>query len=160
LAYALMPWCLWAFERARAVERRTRDLAVAAVCFSALIYAGGIYPLPHTALVVGLWAAGLTIIERSPRPLATLALVGALAIGLAAPKLLPMVSVFQKAPRVIDSTESLGLGAFFTLLTSHDQGFGSRPAPTSPYGWHEWGMYIGLPGLFVLVAGAVGARGK
>lgn len=160
LAYALTPWCLWSFERARATSRRTRDLAVAAGCFAALVYTGGIYPLPHTALLVGLWAVAVAVVERSPRPLVTLALVAALAVGLAAPKLLPMLSVFAKAPRVIESAETLSPGALLTLLTSRDQTFGSRPAQVAPYGWHEWGMYVGAPALVGLVAGVAFARGK
>ncbi len=151
LAYAYLPWCLYFFERARAVDRKVFDLAGLAVAIALLVYGGGIYPLPHTVLALGLYASCLAIADKSLRPLTTLAAAGALAIGLAAPKLFPLIDGFGKAPRLIPSTETLDLGAFWTMLTSRDQGFGSRPARVAPYGWHEWGLYISTAGALVLV---------
>src|SRR5262249_32332289 len=152
LAYAWMPWCFFLYERAR-----TRRLfaapgayAAAATSIAMLVYAGGIYPLPHTAMALGLYALLLAAFERSTRPLGTLAICAALGIGLAAPKLLPIVEGFRKVPRLVDSSESLTLEAFWTLLTSRDQAFYSRPARVSPYGWHEWGMYISVAGAVLL----------
>jgi hypothetical protein len=90
---------------------------------------------------------------RSLRPLVTLVSGGSIGIGLAAPKLLPLLATFKRAPRVIDSPERLDVGAFVTLLTSREQAFYQRPALVSPYGWHEWGMYIGPAfALVVLIA--------
>jgi hypothetical protein len=160
LAYAWMPWCLYFFERARREDRRVVDLLGGAICIAMLVYSGGIYPLPHTLLLLGLYALLLSVFERSARPLATLALVGGLGAGLAAPKLFPILDGFGKAPRLVESTESLDLGAFVTLLTSPDQSFYSRPAHVSPYGWHEWGMYIGTAGLCVLLAALVFVEGR
>jgi hypothetical protein len=160
LAYAFMPWCLFFFERARAAERRVFDLAAGGLAIAMLVYAGGIYPLPHTVLLLGVYASLLAISERSARPLLTLAALGALGVGLAAPKLLPLLDGFGKAPRLIESAETLDPGAFFTLLTSHDQRFYSRPARVSPYGWHEWGMYIGAPGAIVLAGGVLFVQGR
>ena len=96
----------------------------------------------------------------SARPLATLAILGALGVGLAAPKLLPLLDGFGKAPRLIESTEVLDPGGLIAILTSRDQGFSSRPARVTPYGWHEWGLYIGAPFALVLLAGFVFASGK
>src|SRR5262249_39073107 len=126
LAYAWMPWCLYFFERARGPERRFRDLLGGVVCIAMLVYSGGIYPLPHTVLLLGVYAALLAVVERSARPLLTLAAFGVLGIALAAPKLFPLLDGFGKAPRLVESTEVLDPGAFLTLLTSRDQGFGSR----------------------------------
>jgi len=81
-------------------------------------------------------------------------------VALAAPKLLPLLDGFGKAPRLIESTEVLEPGAFLALLTSRDQGFGSRPGHVSPYGWHEWGMYISAAGALVLLLGAVFVQGR
>jgi hypothetical protein len=160
LAYAFLPFCLWFFERARQRERRVVDLAGGAGCFAMLVYAGGIYPLPHTVLALFVYATCLAIGERSARPLTTLAAMGALGVGLAAPKLLPLLDGFGKAPRLIASTETTDLGALVTMLTSHDQGWGARPARVAPYGWHEWGLYIGVVGMVVLVLAVVFVRGK
>jgi hypothetical protein len=160
LAYAWTPWCLYAFEVARRPPWRALPLAGAGAAIAMLVYAGGIYPLPHTALALGLYAAGLAVAERSARPLAALAACGAAGIGLAAPKLLPLLVAFGKAPRLIDSTESFELGAFVTALVSRDQGFFSRPARVPAYGWHEWGMYVGAAGLAALLLGLVFVEGR
>ncbi len=160
LAYAWMPWCLYFFERLRRPERRVFDLAGGGVAIAMLVYSGGIYPLPHTVLLLSVYALLVAISERSLRPLTALATMGLLGVALAAPKLLPLLDGFGKAPRLIESTESLEPGAFLALLTSRDQGFGSRPGHVSPYGWHEWGMYISATGAFVLLLGAIFVQGR
>lgn len=150
LAYAWMPISLYFFERALAPDRKVRDYAFGAASIAMLVYSGGIYPLPHTVLALGLYAAARAIADRSVRPLVTLAVIGLAGMGLSAPKLFPLLDGFGKAPRLIASTESLEVGSFWTLLTSRDQAFYSRPARVSPYGWHEWGMYISTAGALTL----------
>jgi hypothetical protein len=160
-AYALTPFCLLFFERARAPGGRVRDVALAGGAFALMLYAGGIYPLPHTVLLVGCYAVLVALFERSARPLLVLAAVGLVALGFAAPKLLPVLDTFGVHPRLVASDERLDLGAFVTALTSRDQHFYARPAAVRPYGWHEWGMYVSAPGLALLVGALVlvdGAR--
>lgn len=120
LAYAWMPWCLYFFERVRRPERRVFDLAGGGVAIAMLVYSGGIYPLPHTVLLLSVYALIVALAERSLRPLTALATIGALGGALAAPKLLPLLDGFGKAPRLIESTESLEPGALLALLTSRD----------------------------------------
>lgn len=151
LAYAFMPWALWAFERARASGKLAgRDTALLAIFLAMLVYAGGIYPLPHTVLLLAVWAAATCALDRSARPLGILAIGGALSMGLSAPKLFPLLATFDRAPRLIESTETLSVGGFWTLLTSREQSFYDRPAQVTPYGWHEWGMYVSLPGALAM----------
>jgi hypothetical protein len=69
-----------------------------------------------------------------------------------------VLEVVRRFPRLVESTETMDLRAFVTMLTSRDQGFGSRPAPVSPYGWHEWGIYIGWAAFLALFAGVALAR--
>ena len=159
LAYAYMPWCLFFFERARA-KRSFRDLAGMAISLAMLVYAGGIYPLPHTVLVLAVYAGLCALQDGSPRPLVVLAFGGLLGAGLAAPKLIPLLRQFTSDPRLIASTETLELGAFVTLLTHPEQHFHTRPAPVRPYGWHEWGMYIGVAGALLLALAVVFVRGR
>ena len=59
----------------------------------------------------------------------------------------------------MDSTETLDLGRLVDVLTSRDQGFDSRPR-RQPYGWHEWGMYIGRARPALLVGGRCSARSR
>ncbi|MCC6527068.1 MAG: hypothetical protein IT373_30755 [Polyangiaceae bacterium] len=159
LAYGYLPWCLYFFERARG-SLAVRDIALTGGVFALLLYGGGIYPLPHTALAVGLYALVMAWQERSLRPIVALALAGLVGLGLAAPKLLPVLDTFADDPRLIESTERLDLGAFVTLLTSRDQGFHARPARVAPYGWHEWGMYVSTAGVVLLAAAFVVAEGR
>ncbi len=146
LSYAYLPWCLYFFEKARgaAAFRPTLGLAT---CLALMVYAGGIYPLPHTVLLLGGYALVSSVLERRAAPCATLARAGVIAMGLGAPKLLPMLDTFAGDPRLIASDERLSLGAFVTLLTHPEQPFGGRPAAVSPYGWHEWGMYVSWVGV-------------
>lgn len=160
LAYAYLPWCGFFFEGAIGRRPRTRHLAGLGVGFALLVYSGGIYPLPHTVVGLGLYALFRAIAERRARPLVALALGGAVGVGLAAPKLLPMLHTFSADPRLIESKEVLGLGDLLTVVTSRAQGFYDRPAPVHPYGWHEWGMYLGWAGVAALGAGVVFTRGR
>jgi low affinity Fe/Cu permease len=157
-----MPWCLFFFERAREGHGlpRSRDLAFGAAAIAMLVYAGGIYPLPHTVLLLGVYAFVVAIVERSARPLLVLAALGALGVALAGPKLLPLLDGFKKVPRLIESTEALEPGALVAILTSPKQGFGDRPGHVTPYGWHEWGMYISTAGALILLVGIVFVQGR
>jgi hypothetical protein len=159
LAYAYLPWCLWCFERARRPRAPVGYLLGAAGCFALLVYSGGIYPLPHTVLVVAGYALLLALQERRLRPLWIVAVAGLIGIGLAAPKLVPMLHTFSAEPRLIASAEKLSPGAFVTLLTHPEQPFYARPARVHPYGWHEWGMYISWLGVGVLFAALVLVEG-
>lgn len=153
LAYAFLPLALAFYEDARKPDARARSFVLTAGVFAMLVYAGGIYPLPHTVLLLGLYAVGVAWAEKSLRPLTTLAGTGLLGVVLSAPKLLPMIDVFLKYPRLIDSKETLNLGTFLAILTAPEQFIGSRPAKVSAYGWHEWGMYIGFAGLLLVLVG-------
>jgi hypothetical protein len=117
-----------------------------------MAYATAIYPLPHTALLLVVYAASLALLFRRLAPLKTLGLVGLTAIGLSAPKLLPMIANMQRFPRLVESTEYMGLQALVPALVARGQDLGSRPAPIPQWGWHEYGMYIGwIPVLALLV---------
>ncbi len=152
LAYAWMPWCFYFFERARADGPwpRMRNVFGLGACFAMLVYSGGIYPLPHTVLALGLYALALSARERSARPLLVVAASGLLGVCLAAPKLLPMLQTFERAPRTIESVERLAPGELLKLLTLRAQDFHATPF-RGAYGWHEYGMYLSVAGLLALV---------
>jgi hypothetical protein len=94
------------------------------------------------------------------RPVVAAVVSGVIGFGLSAPKLIPVLDVVRRFPRLVDSTETLDLHAFVVVFTSRDQSFGSRPAPVSPYGWHEWGIYIGWAAFIALFVGAIFGRGR
>ena len=164
LSYAWTPWTLYFYDRSVGADPtrgspRRRDFVLTAACIAMMVYTGGIYPLPETVFVVALYGSLLAAITRSFRPVIAGLASGLLALGLSAPKLVPVLEVLFKHPRLVDSTETLDLNALVDVLTSHDQDMYSGHAGVSQWGWHEWGMYVGWAVVvFVLVGGAV-ARG-
>jgi len=162
LQYAFMPWAFYCFERSLEPGRRRfafgTGLAMALIC-----YAGGVYPLPHTALLVAGYAGLRAAFDRSTSPLRSLAIAAASAVGFAAPKLFAVIDELSAIPRLIDSTEVIGFEKLLTMLTAPDQRYGVAPTPVPAYNWHEWGIYVGSGGLVVLLAAALfgrGARGQ
>ncbi|MGH7293368.1 MAG: hypothetical protein ACRELB_00475 [Polyangiaceae bacterium] len=165
LTYGLTPWALYFFDRAVAADPtrgppRLRYTVLTGACLALMIYTGGIYPVPQTAFTLGLYAALLAVVTRSFRPLGIVAASGALGLGLAAPKLFPVVEVLSKHPRLVESNETLDLGAFVDVLTSHNQDVNSGHAGINQWGWHEWGMYVGWAAVAAVCLGLVAARGK
>jgi hypothetical protein len=162
--YAYAPWALYFYDRAVGVEPllgvpRWRDTVLSAVFLALLVYAGGIYPLPHTAAALGGYALVLAAITRSLVPVGRMVACGLLGAALAAPKLLPIAEVLSRYPRLIDSPETMDFTGFFALLTSRDQDTTSTPVHVSTWAWHEWGMYIGWPCVFAILVGLLAARG-
>ena len=169
LYYAWMPWTLYFFDRASgcgdrpaitAPAVRWRDVVLCGACIAMMVYTGAIYPLPQTVLALGVWSILLALSYRTIRPVAVALASGVVGFGLSAPKLIPVLDVVRRYPRLVDSTEMLDLRGFVVVFTSRDQTFGSRPAPLSPYGWHEWGIYIGWAAFLALIAGAIFARSR
>ena len=58
-------------------------------------------------------------------------------------------------PRLIESKEVIGLAELVVMLTAPDQRYGVHSVRVPAYNWHEWGLYIGGGGLFVLVVGVL-----
>jgi hypothetical protein len=123
LVYALTPWVLYFFDRAVAVDRtlgtgRLRDVVYCGACLAAMVYAGGIYPLPQTIVVLAVYGVILAATTHSLRPIAVGLLAGLVSFGLSAPKLLPILEVIGRYPRLVDSPETNDLTAFVAILTS------------------------------------------
>jgi len=163
LLYGLLPWVLFLFDRAidPAASRRdaVRDVVAAAACLALMVYGDGIYPVPHTVFVLGIYAVVVARRTRAWRPVTTLAALGVLAGGLSAPKLLPLFEYLQRFPRIIKSDEAIWpqyIPAMFTWRTGDYAASGEFVGGAM---WHEWGMYLGWPALVGLVAGLVASRG-
>jgi hypothetical protein len=153
LQYCYLPWVFWAFERLLA-ERRfaVLPLGVGALAFAMMVYAGGIYPLPHAALLLGVYALGRAALEKDVWPLLALGALGVLSVGLAAPKLFAVLLDFGERPRLVPSTEAIDFSILWQALVAPGQTLGSRPIAIPQWGWHEYGMYIGwAPALLVLL---------
>jgi hypothetical protein len=162
LLYGFIPWILYLFDRAidpEATPASTRrDLVLAALCLAAMVYGDAIYPVPHAAFLIGVYALLMARSRRSWQPVRALAAVGAMAVGFAGPKLLPLSEELLRYPRHIRSEEAIWPQDIFKLLTWR---LGDMTATTSFINgqWHEWGLYLGWLGLGLLVAGLLLSRG-
>jgi hypothetical protein len=159
LYYAWMPWALYFYDRAVEKGRATsRDVVLCGVAIAMMVYQGGIYPLPHTIVALGIWSLGLAALHRTWKPIGIAVAAGLVSFGISAPKLVPTVDMMRRFPRTIASTETIDLHAWMVTLTSRDQTIASGPAMVQPYGWHEWGCYVGWVVFAALFTGAVFAR--
>lgn len=169
-AYEWTPWTLYFLDRAleASVKRPApatptlpwRDIGCGGACMAMMVYMGGIYPVPQTALIIAIYAGLYAVAVRDWRPIFSAAGLGIAAFALSAPKLLPTLEVFARFPRTTDSPEWMDLKMLMAILTSREQDFFSRPVAVPYWGWHEWGMYIGAYPLAALVVGVSFARGE
>jgi hypothetical protein len=164
LTYALVPWTLFFLDRAIGAEPslgppRRGDVVWAGACMAFMVYAGAAYPWPQTALLLGVYALWLAIATRSLWPVTALALSSAVAFGLSAPKLLPVLSVVARYPHVTLSAIRLSPEALSAALLDPAQtfsvgsGIGSAP-------WFEVGIYVGTAAAVWLVLGSLLAGGR
>jgi hypothetical protein len=158
LQYALLPWALFFFERALA-RPNLRWAAAAGSMLALQCYWGGIYPLPHTALFLALYALLRAGLERSSRALVALGVVAFVSVGLSAPKLFAALDQLQVLPRLIESKEVIDLADLYAMLTLPDQRYGVHPIRVPAYNWHEWGIYVGPVGVLALAIGVGYSRG-
>jgi hypothetical protein len=157
MQYAWLPLALYFFDLSIRPDRKHYAFASAGA-LAMLIYMGGIYPLPHTALAMIVYAFGLAAVQRSLLPFARLAVAGVSGIGLAAPKLFPLVDLMMRYPRKIESTEAIDLGQLMAMMTDPNQSYSIAPVAVPRWGWHEYGIYVGPWVVVAMVVGFVCAR--
>jgi hypothetical protein len=158
LYYAYVPWALYFYDRAASEAGRMRDTVLTGVVLALMVYAGAIYPLPQTVVCIGIYSILLAAQQRNVRPILRALLAGVLSFGFSAPKLLPVLDTLRRYPRLIDSPEALDLGGLILTLTHREGEPAGHPYP-SPWGWHEWGIYIGWIAVAAIVIGLCFARG-
>jgi hypothetical protein len=162
LMYALLPWALYFFDRAiesdAAPARSRRDLALVGACIATMVYGDGIYPLPHTAFTLVVYAIVMARTTRSWRPIVAVAEAGAVGAGLAAAKLLPLFEYLSRFPRIIKSDEAMWPQYLYGPFTWRESDYTAK-GPFAVGMWHEWGFYIGWPALIALVAAVAASRG-
>ncbi|HEY1692283.1 MAG TPA: hypothetical protein VGG39_08975 [Polyangiaceae bacterium] len=162
LLYGLLPWALFFFDRSIEAgaprQRARRDTVLAGVIIATMVYGDGIYPVPHTAMALGIYALVLARSTRSWRPVQALGWVGATAMGLAAPKLLPLSEALLRFPRIIKSDEAMWPQYLYGIFTWREGDYAASGDFVVGM-WHEWGLYLGWPALVGLVAAVVASRG-
>ena len=135
---------------------RLRWVALASALLALMIYDGGVYPVPHTALgLLGLGGYRARVL-RDRRPLIVACAIPAWAALLAAPKLLAVAETMARFPRLVSSNEIIDPLSWLRMFA-----WGGMPfteASHLDYMWHEYGQYIGLLPLAVVVWGAPASR--
>ncbi len=159
LQYGWTPWVFWFFDRGEESGRWGNFVGAGAV-LALMVYMGAIYPLPQTALALGLYAVLIAVVRRRVRPIGGVALAGVTALGLGAMKLFAVLDGLKQSPRLIQSTEVIGLRELVVMMTEpHQSYYTPKPIAVPAYGWHEWGIYIGSAAFVCLVLGFLFARG-
>lgn len=138
-------------------RRAENDLRMAiglGLLVALMIYEGGIYPIPHLAVILGIET--LTRVWP-PKRLAKIALAGvvvvAVALTVGAARFLPVIDQVRSHTRgVAAENDALHWGTFkdIMLVRAHE-----RFVPGQRYVWGEYGMYIGPFILFLAVVGIV-----
>jgi hypothetical protein len=104
LQYCWLPWVLYFFHRAQR-PRQLQHAVIAGAILGYMVFAGAIYPLPHAALALGLYAMLLAGFTRSWRPLAALGIAGVTGVGFGAPKLFAVLDGLSRAPDRIEGSD-------------------------------------------------------
>jgi len=157
LQYGWLPLAVYFFDVSLDAGKH-RFAVYSGAVLAVIVYLGGIYPLPHTALALVLYATTMAVARRSVGPFFALASASASGVGFAAPKLLPMIDLMMRYPRKIDSTEAIDLGQLLTMLTDQDQSYVHPPPILVPrWGWHEYGIYVGGWVVAAMLLGLVAA---
>lgn len=161
--YALSPWSFYLFDRALGTDDRSRRLAsivLSGVVIALMVYTCAIYPLPHTLTLLGVYAVLRAVHERSLKPAYIMTAVTLTGVGLSAPKLIPALELMMRFPRHVDSFEYVELRTLVVALTAWDQAPGRPLAPIPQWGWHEYGIYVGVvPFLGMLLLSPLSVHG-
>ena len=151
LAFAYLPWVLAAAWAGRPM--------LAGIALALGIGEGGVYAVPLTVVALVLVALSRAMTLRSARPFAHVAVAGAVAACLAAPKLLLVQPLMARYPRLIESAERMGPELMIEALLGRMQDLETTPAPSGyEYGIHEYGAYVGPLAVLLALAGAFAAR--
>ncbi len=120
--FNLVPWCLYAYQQALA----RRWWIVGGGAFMAwIILGGGTYVAPYTAIALALLCLYETVRGEVKRwvPVATLAATAAVAVGLCAVRLFPMVDFLLSHGRPVDQKDQMTpLGAIAMLAFDREHG--------------------------------------
>jgi hypothetical protein len=156
LYYAWLSWVLWAaIGLVEEPARRATWLSITAGCLAMMVYTGAIYPFPHAVLAMLGYAAyvAFTGPRRDYRALLDALTATVIAVGLAAPKLFPMLDSMAVFPRNVSSLEYLDVVSYVRSFTSTEADRARWAFGENDYGYHEHGIYIGVIGLAACVYG-------
>jgi hypothetical protein len=152
IAFAYLPWvilfCL-------AADERTHYAIISGLFLALMCLEGGIYAVPYTILLLGLYALHQTLTQRRFLPISILLIILAFAFLLSAVKLLPVLDYLRDNPRRWGFHERIvPLDALRNIFLGRDQVHGEY-FKGSFYYWHEYGSYVGWIALGLALAGSL-----
>ena len=164
LSYALVPLALFFLDRAIGEPTlgpaRRGHVVWAGACLALMVYGGGAYAWPQTALLLGVYALWLAVATRSLWPVGALGLASAVGLGLAAPKLLPVLDVAARYARRTDAAAALSPEVLSAALLDPAQTFRTEAPGVPPDLWFEVGIYVGAAAAAWLAVGLLFASGR
>ncbi len=146
--FLLLPWALWAHRRAM---RDARWAVLVAAILALCVYEGATYPLPLILVTLGFDTLLRLGNADDRRGLwISLPVMGVLFPLLAAFRLVPILRYLAEHPRLVPLDDHMSVAEVFqTWLTrGHDRYF-----PGHVFVWPEYGDYIGLVPVALMLAG-------
>jgi hypothetical protein len=136
----------------RGAEKDLRMAIGLGATVALMIYEGGVYPIPHLAVI--LFVETLTRVWP-PKRLGRIALAGvvvlAVAITVGAARFLPVIDQIKSHTRgVASESDGLNWGVFKEVFLTRTH---ERPVPGQRYVWGEYGLYLGPIVLLLSIIG-------
>ncbi len=149
-------WAPLALLLWRRAERSPSCAVGLGLLVALLFYDGATYPIPHTALMLGLETlTRLRSRDQAKRVVVAGLLVVAVAVLVAGPRLLPLADQFRSKVRVIPpDTDALSwskIADMYLKANVHTQ----QKINGDPYVWGEYTSYVGLIAVVLALAGCV-----
>ncbi len=153
VSFWLVPWMLYLWRRAEL--QLWYGVALGAMA-ALIVYDGGTYPLPLSAVVLGLETLTRATPKRLPRITLAAAVVVAVAFGLGAARLLPLAEQFAIHKRTMepDWDHLLRSRSLLSMFLWPQWRWWPR-LPGQQYVWGEYIAFVGIPGLVLAGLGLV-----
>lgn len=156
LSFSYIPWVYYFFESYVRSKNR-RHLVLTAIGISLMIFEGGIYPVPLLILFLSCYAFFQLLCYFDRTYLIALVHVGILSVFLSAVKLIPLLDYMSMYPRLVSHDEYIPLSGLFYIFLGRIQSLGLGILDDQPWGWHEYGCYIGYFLLILILIAIVHA---
>ncbi len=164
---AFFPWIFFFYLKSL---ENIKYIFPAALFIAFLIFGGAVYPVVFIALIIGLYSLFTSIQSKSFKPLVIAIIILVSFFLIAAVKLLPLVEFTKKYASVQQDTQYHATDLLIKSLLDRNQKelllgkiFMPRDIPFEevifrrrggelPWAWHEYGNYIGIIPLILLIA--------
>lgn len=171
LPFALLPFVV-AFYVKSIEERSIRCLILSALFWAWMILAGGVYPTTVTAIFLFFFSIFNAVSKRSIRPLVSVFIIGVMTLSFSAVKSLPQYEFISYFPRKTSAVQYNSGTILKDSLFKRDQRVTAQAGEfykgagedekeylrsfwkgERPWGWQEYGAFVGVAAFALFVAG-------